>query len=140
MNSFLFDNSVVFMRRVPLVAFQAPQAKLLRNWRIRPWLFNLSFGDYPEYLTVLRLGQLAMVGTPCDFSGEFSPSIDSLAAKHGLKTMITSFNGGYIGYVTPDKYYDEDHYETQLMNWYGPGNGGYINRCIEQLIVKVADR
>jgi len=132
------DDSVLMMHRIPLL-LTAPQAKLSMNWRIRPWLFNLAFGDYPEYLTVLRLGNLAMVGTPCDFSGEFNPSLDSLAAKHGMRAMITSFNGGYIGYVTPDKYYDEDHYETQLMNWYGPGNGGYINRCIEQLIVKVSD-
>lgn len=80
-----------------------------------------------------------MVGTPCDFSGEFNPSLDSLAAKHGLQMMVTSFNGGYIGYVTPDKYYDEDHYETQLMNWYGPGNGAYMNQCIEHLILKTAD-
>ncbi len=132
------EDSVVLMHRIPL-SLTPPQAKLFKNWRIRPWLFNLAFGDYPEYLTVLRLGNLAMVGTPCDFSGEFNPSLDSLAAKHGLKMMITSFNGGYIGYVTPDKYYDEDHYETQLMNWYGPGNGAYVNQCIEQLIIKTAE-
>jgi hypothetical protein len=132
------DDSVLMMHRIPLL-LTAPQAKLSKNWRIRPWLFDLAFGDYPEYITVLRLGDLAMVGTPCDFSGEFSPTLDSLAAKHGMRAMITSFNGGYIGYVTPDKYYDEDHYETQLMNWYGPGNGGYMNRCIEQLIIKVSD-
>lgn len=131
-------DSIVLMHRIPLLLTN-PQAKLSKNWRIRPWLFNVSFGDYPEYLTILRLGNLAMVGTPCDFSGEFSPSLDSLAEQHGLRVMVTSFNGGYMGYVTPDKYYDEDHYETQLMNWYGPGNGGYINRCIEQLILKVAD-
>lgn len=131
-------DSVLFMYRVPLLLTD-PQAKLLPNWRMRPWLFKLALGDYPEYLSILRLGDLAMVGTPCDFSGEFSSSLDSLAGKHGLRTMVTSFNGGYIGYVTPDKYYDEDHYETQLMNWYGPGNGGYVKQCVEQLILKVAE-
>lgn len=131
-------DSIVFMRRVPLL-LSKPQAKLFKEWRIRPWLFNLAFGDYPEYLTILRLGDIAMVGTPCDFSGEFSFSLDSLSAKHGLRTMVTSFNGGYMGYITPDKYYDVDHYETQLMNWYGPGNGTYMKQCIERLIVKVGD-
>lgn len=131
-------DSIVFMHRVPLL-LSPPQAKLFKEWRIRPWLFNLAFGDYPEYLTILRLGDIAMVGTPCDFSGEFSFSLDSLSAKHGLRTMVTSFNGGYMGYITPDQYYDVDHYETQLMNWYGPGNGTYMKQCIERLILKVAD-
>lgn len=131
-------DSVLEMHRVPLL-LSDPQAKILKDWRIRPWLFSFAFGDYPEYLTLLRLGNIVMVGTPCDFSGEFNRSLDSLAASHGLQAMVTSFNGGYIGYVTPDKYYDEDHYETQLMNWYGPGNGEYIEKCMEQLILTVVD-
>jgi len=132
------DDSTLVMHRVPLLLTD-PQAKVLKKWQIRPWGFTLAFGDYPEFLTVLRLGNVVMLGTPCDFSGEFSHALDSLAALHGLRTMITSFNGGYIGYVTPEKYYDEDHYETQLMNWYGPGNGEYIEHCMEQLVLKVAD-
>ena len=126
------------MHRVPLL-LSDPQVKVLKNWRVRPWLFSLAFGDYPEYLTVLRLGNIVMLGTPCDFSGEFNRSLDSIATRNGLQAMVTSFNGGYIGYVTPDKYYDRDHYETQLMNWYGPGNGEYMEQCLEQLILKVAD-
>lgn len=131
-------DSTLEMHRVPLL-LNDPQAKVLANWRIRPWLFGLAFGDYPEFLTVLRIGDIVMVGTPCDFSGEFNPSLDSLTARHGLHSIVTSFNGGYIGYITPNKYYDEDHYETQLMNWYGPGNGEYLEQCIEQLILTVAD-
>jgi len=131
-------DSTLEMHRVPLL-LSDPQVKVLKNWRVRPWLFSLAFGDYPEYLTVLRLGNIVMLGTPCDFSGEFNRSLDSIATRNGLQAMVTSFNGGYIGYVTPDKYYDRDHYETQLMNWYGPGNGEYMEQCLEQLILKVAD-
>jgi neutral ceramidase len=29
-----------------------------------------------------------------------------------------------------DKYYDKSHYETRLMNWYGPGNGAYLTECL----------
>ena len=88
---------------------------------------------------MLRIGDLVMLGTPCDFSGEFNASIDSVAHHHGLKTMVTSFNGGYIGYVTPGKYYDVDHYETQLMNWYAPGTGDYIRDCLEKIMLAESD-
>jgi hypothetical protein len=79
-----------------------------------------------------------MLGTPCDFSGELNPRFDSLAADLDVKVLITSFNGGYIGYVTPDDYYDIDHYETQLMNWYGPGNAEYMAKCMERLLIATA--
>jgi neutral ceramidase len=134
---FSVNDSTLVMHRVPLLLSET-QAKLLNDWRLRSWTFDLAFGDYPEFLTVLRVGNIVMLGTPCDFSGEFDRSIDSLAERHGLHAMVTSFNGGYIGYVTPGKYYDEDHYETQLMNWYGPGNGEYIEQCMEQLMLTVS--
>jgi neutral ceramidase len=133
---FHVNDSTLVMHRVPLLLTET-QAKLFTDWRFRSWTFDLAFGDYHEFLTVLRVGNIVMLGTPCDFSGEFDRSIDSLAERHGLQAMVTSFNGGYIGYVTPGKYYDEDHYETQLMNWYGPGNGEYIEQCMEQLMLTV---
>jgi hypothetical protein len=132
-------DTTLFMARVEL-RLSAPQVKVSRNWRLRPWAFEFLVGDYPEYLTSLRIGNLIMLGTPCDFSGEFNPHFDALAADLGKKVMITSFNGGYIGYVTPDAYYDIDHYETQLMNWYGPGNGGYMVRCMERLLSVTAQQ
>ena len=133
---FNVNDSTLVMHRVPLLLSET-QAKVLKDWRLRSWTFDLAFGDYPEFLTVLRVGNIVMLGTPCDFSGEFNRSIDALAERHGLHAMVTSFNGGYIGYVTPGKYYDEDHYETQLMSWYGPGNGEYIEHCMEQLMLSV---
>ena len=133
---FNVNDSTLVMHRVPLLLSET-QVKLLKDWRLRSWTFDLAFGDYPEFLTVLRVGNIVMLGTPCDFSGEFNRSIDSLAMRHGLHAMVTSFNGGYIGYVTPSKYYDVDHHETQLMNWYGPGNGEYIEECMEQLMLTV---
>jgi len=53
--------------------------------------------------------------------------------------MVTSFNGGYIGYITPLKYYDVDHYETRLMNWYGPGSGEYMQECLLGLLDVVSN-
>jgi hypothetical protein len=131
-------DSTLMMQRVPLLLSE-PQAKVLKDWRLRPWLFDLAFGEYPEFLTALRIGNIVMLGVPCDFSGEFNRGLDSLAARHGMTAMVTSFNGGYIGYVTPGKYYDVDHYETRLMNWYGPGNGEYVEKCMERLMSTVVE-
>jgi hypothetical protein len=128
----------LFMKRVPF-ALSDPQVKITEDWKVRSWLFRAAFGEYDSFLTVLRIGDLVMLGTPCDFSGEFDASLDSLAASKGLQAMVTSFNGGYIGYVTPGKYYDVNHYETRLMNWYAPGTGNYMEKCLEKLILAVSD-
>lgn len=142
LSSYLTDNSAALtpmnssalaFYRVPLL-LPDPQPKLTGSLRLRAWLFRYAFGEYPVHLNALRIGNVLMISTPCDYSGEFNRHLDQYASQYGLTTMITSFNGGYIGYVTPDKYFDEDHYETRLMNWYGYGNGDYVTSCIALLI------
>ena len=126
------------MHRISL-ALSEPQPKISPSWRMRPWLFRAAFGEYPTFISTLRIGDVVFLSTPCDFSGEFNFSIDSLAASRNVFPVVTSFNGGYIGYVTPEKYYDEDHHETQLMNWYGPGNGEYLKDVLEYLLISVTE-
>ena len=75
-----------------------------------------------------------MVGAPCDFSGELALPLYQHARQKNMRLVVTSFNGGYMGYITPDRYYDKDHYETRLMNWYGPGNGTYFSECIRRIV------
>jgi len=130
-------NTAMEMHRVPLEMSEL-QPKVFHDWRLRPWLFREAFGDYPTFISVLRLGDIVLLGTPCDFSGEFNTALDSLAARANVFPIVTSFNGGYLGYLTPEKYYDEDHYETQLMSWYGPGNGEYVRQVLENLLLSVA--
>jgi hypothetical protein len=131
-------DSTLFMVRVPL-ALPEPQVKIARNWRVRPWLFEAAFGAYQPYITALRIGDIVLLGTPCDYSGELTAPIDEVGKKTGTKPIVTSFNGHYIGYITRDEYYDRDHYETRLMNWYGPGNGAYLSECLTRLTEAVAD-
>jgi neutral ceramidase len=104
---------------------------------IRPWLFQFLVGDTPKYLSYLRLGDILVVGTPSDFSGELVDPIEKSISNKSLNLMINSFNGGYIGYVTDDKWYDRDDintYETHTMNWYGPYNGNYFSELIKKII------
>ena len=51
----------------------------------------------------------------------------------GLNLIITTFNGGYMGYITPDEYYDKHFHEVREMNWYGPGNGKYFDELITKI-------
>jgi neutral ceramidase len=132
------QDSALVITRVPL-ALGDPQVKISEDWKVRSWLFRAGFGEYPAYLTACRIGDVVMLGTPCDFSGEFDPALDSVAARYGMTMMVTSFNGGYMGYVTPEKYYDINHYETRLMNWYAPGTGEYMEKCLEKLIISVSE-
>lgn len=132
------QDSTIAMTRIPF-ALGDPQVKITEGLRLRSWVFRSAFGEYNSFLTVLRIGDVVMLGTPCDFSGEFDASLDSTASSVGLHAMVTSFNGGYIGYVTPEKYYDVDHYETRLMNWYAPGTGEYMEECLEKLVIAVSD-
>lgn len=132
------EDSTMGMVRVPL-ALSPPQVKITEDWKVRGWLFRAAFGEYDAFITALRLGDLVMLGTPCDFSGEYHQSLDSLAHRKGLKTMVTSFNGGYIGYLTPEKYYDVNHYETRLMNWYARGTGDYVKESLEKLMSAVSE-
>jgi hypothetical protein len=131
-------DSTLGMRRVNL-PLSDPQVRISKDWKVRAWLFRTAFGEYDSFLTVLRIGDVVMLGTPCDFSGEFNASLDSLADRAGVQVIVTSFNGGYIGYLTPGKYYEIDHYETRLMNWYARGTGDYVRECLEKLMVAASD-
>ena len=76
------------------------------------------------------------MGTPCDFSGELMKDFQGICKEKKINLAITSFNGGYMGYVTPDKYYQLKEYETKDMNLYGPNNGAYFSEIISTIIEK----
>lgn len=129
-------DSTLGLLTLPL-GLREPNPRVVGNWRVRPWLFYVLYGDYPSDLKALRIGQTVLIGTPCDFSGELSVELQPIAARKGINLMITSFDGGYIGYITPDRYYARTSYETRDMNWFGPYNGDYFKEMIGGLINKV---
>ena len=101
--------------------------------------FERIFGTYPTFLTALRLNQVLFVGFPADFSGEFSDDL-SRAAGAGWHVVPTSFNGGYVGYLTPAKYYDLKAYETRDMNFAGPYGGQMAADVAGQLLRRMAQK
>ncbi len=123
---------------VPLPLRQ-PSPRLDPTWVLRPWLFRWAFGDYPSFVKVLRVGNVLLVGLPCDFSGELTAPLSRYAAQRGLKLMVTSFDGAYAGYITADEHFHKKEYETITMNWFGPYNGAYFSEVIRDVIDKVVE-
>jgi hypothetical protein len=111
-----------------------PQWRFADNWCFRHWLWSRLYGDYPAEIKALKIGNLLMVGMPCDFGGELMAPLQAYARQKGKYLMVTSFNGGYCGYITPDNRYHDDGYETRVMNWFGPGNGAYFSELIRRLV------
>jgi neutral ceramidase len=119
------------------VSLREPQVRFAQNWRFRPWVFKTLFGDYPAEIKALKIGKNIMIGTPCDYSGELMPEVIKTARNRNFNLIITSFNGGYVGYITHDRHYDLNSYETRVMNWYGPQNGIHFQEIIEKILKKI---
>lgn len=111
-----------------------PKPRITSQWALRPWVFKKAFGEYPNDIKALRLGNILLVGVPCDFSGELMEEIDRYAKTNGLNLIVTGFNGGYMGYITDDRWYEHAAYETVTMNWYGPHKGAYFQEVIKDLV------
>lgn len=121
------------MQQIPLYLRQ-PNLRISNHIVVRPWLFHLLFGNEKSYMNVLSIDNVVFTGMPCDFSGELVVGIDSVAKQNNRHLVITSFNGGYIGYITNDKWYNLNTYETCTMGWFGPGSGGYISKIAGQVL------
>lgn len=130
-------DSTLAMLSLPL-GLREPNPRVLGNWRVRPWLFYAIYGDYPSDLKALHVGNTVMLGTPCDFSGELAVDLLPVAKRDNVNLMITSFEGGYVGYITPDRYYDRQQYEVREMNWFGPYNGAYFSEMMTRLLDRIA--
>lgn len=116
-----------------------PQLRFAQNYCLRSGVFEYLLGKLNASVSCLRLGEILLLGMPCDFSGEISinKNFDKIASSKNIKLLITSFNGNYIGYITPDKYYDtKNKEEVRAMNWVGPRKGAYFAKIIGQIIEK----
>ena len=131
--SLFADSLPVASFRIPL-SLGKPQFKITKNLTLKPYLFSYAFGDEQVEVSGLLLGNVLLIGTPCDFSGELALPLYEYANERDLELIITSFNGGYVGYITKDKWFDLEKYETRTMNWYGPGNGKYFSDVIKKII------
>ncbi len=106
--------------------------------RLNPALGGKLFPPIGDvYLQAARIGDLIWVTTPSDFSGEMAIDYKNRMNKEGYRTLVTSFNGAYVGYIIPGKYYHLDEYESRLMSWYGPNMGPYTHEMIRRMMEKL---
>ncbi|MCK5774560.1 MAG: neutral/alkaline non-lysosomal ceramidase N-terminal domain-containing protein, partial [Bacteroidales bacterium] len=95
--------------------------------RLAPWLGHRLLGPIENvYLQSLSINDLIWISLPCELSGEYAIDLKNALELSAYKSAFTSFNGQYLGYVVPAKYYYYDTYESRLMGWYGPSFGDYL--------------
>jgi hypothetical protein len=139
-NEYESQNSNQLIRSFKLkLPLREPTPRLTQTFSLRTWVFYRFFGKSDVFVNVAQIGNNLLVGMPCDFSGELMKPLTAYARSKNLNLIVTSFNGGYIGYVTDDKHFYKDTYETITMSWYGPQNGTYLSEVIKDLIDKVTD-
>jgi hypothetical protein len=85
------------------------------------------------YLQAMRIDNMVWITTPSDFSGEYALQLKNSLAVNGFRSNVSSFNGSYVGYIVPGKYFYIDEYESRLMGWYGPEMGDYTIDMIRQI-------
>ncbi len=106
--------------------------------RLNPALGGKLFPPIGDvYLQAAKIGDLIWVTTPSDFSGEMAIDYKSAMNNEGYRALVTSFNGAYVGYIIPGKYYHLDEYESRLMSWYGPNMGPYTHEMIRRMMEKL---
>ena len=91
------------------------------------------------YLQSVRIGNMIWITTPCDFSGEFALQLKNSLAAYGYNANVTSFNGSYVGYIVPGRYFYLDEYEPKTMGWFGPNMGEYMMDLVRQVSRAITD-
>ncbi|MFD2034384.1 neutral/alkaline non-lysosomal ceramidase N-terminal domain-containing protein [Belliella marina] len=129
------DRKKIGFTRLP-VALREAQYRLGKNIRLQPWVFESAFGESNAHFDAVLIGNTLLISSSGEVSGTFMQDWEKLAKSRGLNLMVTTFNGGYIGYITPDAYYDYEYHEVRSMNWYGPYNGTYFIELVNGLIGK----
>lgn len=119
--------------RTPLY-LPSPQWRIGEHSRFAPGLFYTFFGKYNAYVNALQLGNIVLLGVPADYSGEFMAQLEAQAGQHTQHVLVTGFNGGYVGYLIPDKHYQLHKYEARDMNFYGPHAGNYLTDILLHLL------
>lgn len=110
------------------------------KWRLSPLAYLIAGVKKAGTLQALRLGSVILVGLPFDVSGELCRDWREAMAPKGIHLWVTSFSPGYLGYLSPDKYYNETDekgmlgYEIGLMNWLGPNTGAYMESLTRRMV------
>jgi neutral ceramidase len=132
------DSVIIQASHIP-IQLGPSQLRITKNWKLRDWIFSTLLNPIQGELTYLQIGNILLIGTPCDFSGEIfvTKKLAELAGENNKQLIITSFNGDYDGYITEDSHYETlKKEEVMSLNWVGPHYGNYYTEMISILIKK----
>ena len=132
------DSLSISTAHIP-IHYGPSQLRIEKNWKLRDWAFRSLLRPLQGEITYLEIGDVILLGTSCDFSGELyvDAELERLALSEGKKLIITSFNGKYTGYITLDDHYDRyKKEEVMAMNWVGPHFGKYYQEMIKRIVTK----
>jgi neutral ceramidase len=134
----ILTNSISFSTLGLDVTLPPLNIRVTDGIRVRPWIAGkLLPAERRSFLQVFRIADSVWISTPCDFSGELALGIKDALRAQGRKAVITSFNGDYIGYVIPSRYYHLDGYEPRLMSFFGPNVPDYLNELIRTMTLEM---
>ena len=109
---------------------EVPKLQLIHitdRLRLSPYVGNKLIPKMNRILLQgLKINNLIWTALPYEFSGEYAIDLKNALELKGYNSIYTSFNGQYLGYIVPAKYYYYDTYEARLMGWYGPSMGDYL--------------
>lgn len=136
-----YQDSTNFSAATLRVTLPEYHLRLTPRINLSTWLSNKLMPEPMNvYFQVLKIGKLVWISAPSDFSGEYALQIKNAMAAKGYDAVVTSFNGSYIGYIVPGRYFYMDEYEPKLMGWFGPTMGDYSMELIRHLTDIVAKK
>jgi hypothetical protein len=129
------ENKITFSTASLKIQLPAYHIRLTTKYNLSTFL-SKKLMPMPKnvYLQVIRIGNMIWITTPCDFSGEYAKQIKNSLSAEGYNSNITSFNGSYVGYIVPGRYFYLNDYESKLMGWFGPDMGEYTMDLIRQML------
>lgn len=129
-----FERTVALERAGLFAPLPPPRIKLGKNLVLSPVLAGLLL-ENDAWIGAARLGDMVLIGAPADYSGVLAERLR--AAVPGIRTVVTSFSGDYVGYLLPADYYELPKYEPRTMCLYGPEAGetfqGWFTRMAAEL-------
>jgi hypothetical protein len=121
------------------VAMPQLNERIADSIRLRPWLMRRFLPPlHDSFIQALRLDDCIWISTPCDYSGELALRIKETLRTRGFSAVVTSFNGDYVGYVIPARYYHLNGYEPRIMSFYGPYVPDYLDELARALASHLA--
>jgi neutral ceramidase len=132
-------NRIAFQTARLDISLPSLNARITDGLRLRPWLAaKLLHHDNATFIELFRIEDCVCVGTPCDFSAELALGIKESLRAFQRHAVITSFNGDYIGYVIPSRYYHLPGYEPRTMSFFGPYVPDYLDEMARTMMLDAA--